>query len=197
MGQLFISGMINGVAQPVLTKVSDDLERQKRVFRKMLRFTAFVSFPAMLGLGIVSEELIIITITDKWYSSILIMQILCISGAFAPIAYLYQQLIISKGKSRIYMWNTIALGIILLSGVLLVHSHGIYAMLAVYVSTNIEASPCPDGHTSLCCHCGYGYGNHLLHHPLHREYLSPPGKQDSACCSTLRSNHVGQPIGYF
>ena len=56
MGQLFISGMINGVAQPVLTKVSDDLERQKRVFRKMLRFTAFVSFPAMLGLGIVSEE---------------------------------------------------------------------------------------------------------------------------------------------
>ena len=137
MGQLFISGMINGVAQPVLTKVSDDLERQKRVFRKMLRFTAFVSFPAMLGLGIVSEELITITITDKWYSSISIMQILCISGAFTPIAYLYQQLIISKGKSRIYMWNTIALGIILLSGVLLVHSHGIYAMLAVYVSTNI------------------------------------------------------------
>ena len=137
MGQLFISGMINGVAQPVLTKVSDDLERQKRVFRKMLRFTAFVSFPAMLGLGIVSEELIIITITDKWYSSILIMQILCISGAFAPIAYLYQQLIISKGKSRIYMWNTIALGIILLSGVLLAHSYGIFTMLTVYVSINI------------------------------------------------------------
>ena len=137
MGQLFISGMINGVAQPVLTKVSDDLERQKRVFRKMLRFTAFVSFPAMLGLGIVSEELIIITITDKWYSSILIMQILCISGAFAPIAYLYQQLIISKGKSRIYMWNTIALGIILLSSVLLAHSYGIFTMLTAYVSINI------------------------------------------------------------
>ena len=137
MGQLFISGMINGVAQPVLTKVTDHLERQKRVFRKMLRFTAFVSFPAMLGLGIVSEELIIITITDKWYSSILIMQILCISGAFAPIAYLYQQLIISKGKSRIYMWNTIALGIILLSSVLLAHSYGIFTMLTVYVSINI------------------------------------------------------------
>ena len=137
MGQSFISGMINGVAQPVLTKVSDDLERQKRVFRKMLRFTAFVSFPAMLGLSIISQELITIAITDKWHSSISIMQILCISGAFIPIAGLYQQLIISKGKSRIYMWNTIALGIILLSGVLLVHSHGIYAMLAVYVSTNI------------------------------------------------------------
>ena len=137
MGQQFISGMINGVAQPVLTKVSDDLERQRRVFRKMLRFTAFISFPAMLGLGIISEELITITITDKWYSSVSIMQILCISGAFIPVSNLYQQLIISKGKSRIYMWNTITLGIILLAGVLLVHSHGIYAMLAIYVSINI------------------------------------------------------------
>lgn len=137
MGQLFISGMINGVAQPVLTKVSDDLERQRRVFRKMLRFTAFIAFPAMLGLGIISEELITITITDKWYSSVSIMQILCISGAFIPVANLYQQLIISKGKSRIYMWNTITLGIILLASVLLVHSHGIYAMLAIYVFINI------------------------------------------------------------
>ncbi len=51
MGQLFISGMINGVAQPVLTKVSDDLERQKRVFRKMLRFTAFCLVSRHVGIG--------------------------------------------------------------------------------------------------------------------------------------------------
>ena len=137
MGQQFILGMINGVAQPVLAKISEDTDRQQRVFRKMLRFTAFISFPAMLGLGIIAEELIVISITDKWYSSVSIMQILCISGAFVPIANLYQQLIISKGKSRIFMWNIIILGMILLTGVLLVHSYGIYAMLAMYVSTNI------------------------------------------------------------
>lgn len=212
MGQLFISGMINGVAQPVLTKVSDDLERQKRVFRKMLRFTAFVSFPAMLGLGIVSEELIIITITDKWYSSILIMQILCISGAFAPIAYLYQQLIISKEIPHLYVEHhsarhnsTVRRSVSPLTRYLCharrlcIHQYTVATDMALLcmAGNRIEASPCPDGHTSLCCHCGYGYGNHLLHHPLHREYLSPPGKQDSACCNTLRSNHVGQPIGYF
>ncbi len=137
MGQQFILGMINGVAQPVLAKISEDTDRQQRVFRKMLRFTAFISFPAMLGLGIIAEELIVISITDKWYSSVSIMQILCISGAFVPIANLYQQLIISKGKSRIFMWNIIILGMLLLTGVLLVHSYGIYAMLAMYVSTNI------------------------------------------------------------
>ena len=137
MGYNTINGMITGVAQPVLSRVADDRDRQRGVFRKMLRFTAFISFPAMLGLGIIAEELIVISITDKWYSSVSIMQILCISGAFVPIANLYQQLIISKGKSRIFMWNIIILGMILLTGVLLVHSYGIYAMLAMYVSTNI------------------------------------------------------------
>lgn len=85
MGQQFILGMINGVAQPVLAKISEDTDRQQRVFRKMLRFTAFISFPAMLGLGIIAEELIVISITDKWYSSVSIMQILCISGALSPL----------------------------------------------------------------------------------------------------------------
>lgn len=137
MGQQFIAGMINGVAQPVLRQVADDVERQKRVFRKMLRFTAFVSFPALLGLALIAEELIIITITDKWLFSVPMLQILCISGAFYPIAHLYQQLIISKGKSKVYMWNTLSLGLLLLLGVMLVHPYGIYAMLAVYVSIQI------------------------------------------------------------
>ena len=45
MGYSTILGTINGIAQPVLRNVSEDTERQCRVFRKMLRFTAFISFP--------------------------------------------------------------------------------------------------------------------------------------------------------
>ena len=45
LGNMTISNMIQGVAQPVLVEVADDKERQKKVFRKMLRFGAFISFP--------------------------------------------------------------------------------------------------------------------------------------------------------
>ena len=37
MGYSVISGTIFGVAQPVLSRVDDDKERQKKIFRKMLR----------------------------------------------------------------------------------------------------------------------------------------------------------------
>ena len=137
MGHSFINGMVSSVAQPVLAQVSDDKERQLRVFRSMMRFTCFVSFPAMFGLSLVAPEFITLAITDKWAESAKMLQLLCISGAFVPIITLCSNLIISKGKSDIYMWNTICLVTIQLITVLLLHPLGIYTMITVYVIINI------------------------------------------------------------
>lgn len=137
MGYSLVSGMVNSVAQPVLSGLSDDRERQQRVFRKMLRFTAFVSFPAMLGLSLIAPELITIAITDKWMASASILQILCIGGAFIPLTNLYSNLVISKGKSNIYMWSTISLGIVQLGSMLLLYPYGIHTMIIIYVAINI------------------------------------------------------------
>ncbi len=137
MGHSLITGMITSVALPVLNQVADDRERQQRVFRKMLRFTAFVSFPAMLGLSLIAPELITITITEKWLPSARILQILAIGGAFIPIMQLYTNLIISKGKSNIFMWNTIIQGITQLTVMYLLYPYGIHTMICVYVSINI------------------------------------------------------------
>lgn len=137
MGHSLISGMVGGVAQPVFSQVTDEQERQIRVFRKMLRFTSFVSFPAMFGLSLVAPELITIAITDKWLESASLLQLLCISGAFIPIIALYSNLIISKGKSDIYMWNTISLALVLLITMCILHSFGIYIMIVTYVCINI------------------------------------------------------------
>ncbi len=137
MGHSLISGMVNGVAQPVLVSASDDNERQQRIFRKMLRFTAFISFPAMFGLSLIAPQFITLAITDKWLPSAEILQILCIGGAFIPITTLYTNLIISKGKSNVYMWNIISLGIVQLVSILLVYSMGIKVMISLFVSINI------------------------------------------------------------
>jgi len=137
MGYSLIGNMVNGVAQPVLTAVSDDQDRQRNVFRKMLRFTSFISFPAMFGLALVAHELIVIAVTDKWLPCVTILQWLCIWGAFFPITTLYTNLIISKGKSNIYMWNTIVLGIIQVAALLFVHPYGIQTMIITFVLINV------------------------------------------------------------
>lgn len=137
MGYSTINGMIYNVGQPVIRQTVDDPERLVRAFRKLLRFTAFITFPCMLGLAIVSRELIVITITDKWLPSVGVMQILCIGGAFMPIATLYGNLFNSINRPSIYMWNTITVGAAQTLAVILTYSYGLTTMLTVYVAINI------------------------------------------------------------
>ena len=137
MGYTTINGMLTSVAQPVLSTLSDDKKRQLNALRKMLRFTAFVSFPAMFGLSFTSQELIVLAVTDKWLPSANIMQILCIGGAFIPFSGLFSQLMLSRGHSSIYMWNTIALSLSQLFGAYLLYPYGIIPMLYAFISINM------------------------------------------------------------
>ena len=137
IGYSLISGMISSVAQPVLTEVSQDAARQLKVFRKMLRFAAFLSFPALLGLALTAEELITIAITDKWLPCVPILQVLCVWGAFMPIITLYTNLIISKGKSNVYMWNTIALSLLQLAAMLVTYPRGLMPMVTLFAGIHI------------------------------------------------------------
>ena len=116
----------------MLVSAADDSDREKRVFRKMMRFTAFLSFPAMFGLALVSEEFIVLTISDKWIDSVILLRILCISGAFMPFYTLYQNLAISSGRSDIYMWLNVAQIVLQIGVILLFHPYGMTAMVTAY-----------------------------------------------------------------
>lgn len=137
MASTFVSGTVSQVAQPVLVEVNKDPERQVNVFRKMLRFTAFLVFPAMFGLAMISHEFIILLISDKWIESIPLLRILCISGAFLPFYTMYQNLIISRGKSVVYMWCTVALIIAQIGFVIICYREGVVFMVSAYTLVTV------------------------------------------------------------
>ena len=137
MANQLVSNTVSQVAQPVLTRITDDRERQRRVFGKMLRFTAFLAFPAMFGLAMVAPQVILLAIGEKWIDSIPLLQILCISGAFIPLYTVYQNLFLSQGKSDVYMWLTVSQIAIMLIAVLACHSLGIKAMVIAFACINV------------------------------------------------------------
>ena len=141
MGSSFIAGTMQQVAQPVLTQATAHL-RQERVFRKMLRFTAFLAFPLMLGLALVAREFIVLTIGAKWLPCVPLLQVLCVGGAFLPLHTLYQNFIISRGRSDLYL-RCIALMIVLqISLTLALASHGIMAMVIAFSTLNVAFTFC-------------------------------------------------------
>lgn len=135
MGNTFIGGMINGVAQPILVEVQADPIKQQAVFRKMVRFGAFISFPLMLGLAFVANEFVLIAVGAKWLPSVPFLQLFCIWGAAGYLWMLYTNLLVVHGKSDIYMWGMISLGSFQIIIVALIFPFGIFGMVAVYISS--------------------------------------------------------------
>lgn len=136
-GFLLVQNMLKQVDQTVLVGLHDEQERQLAVLRKMMRFTAFIAFPLLFGLGLVSHEFIVLAIGEKWAFSASLLPYLCFSGAFMPLSTLLTDAIISHKRSDIYLWNTIVLGILQIGLLVSLRRQGIYEMVIAYTLLNI------------------------------------------------------------
>ena len=131
-----VQSMVAQVAQPVLVSLNGEQGRQMDVFRKMVRFTAFITFPLLFGFGLVAKEFIVLAIGEKWLTSAEFIQILCISGATMPLSTLFSNMIISKGRSGIFFWCTFSLGLALIATMLCIWPWGIRTMVMAYMIIN-------------------------------------------------------------
>ena len=142
-----IGGMVQGVAQPVLRESSRPAPDPSHVggggsaavFRKLLRFTCFVSFPCLLGLALIAEDFIVLLAGEKWHDSALLLSMLCVYGAFSPVVTLYSNLVISRGRSTITMVIGLLNGAFVWSGIIALHAlgYGLHEMVIFYVALNI------------------------------------------------------------
>ena len=131
-----VQSMVAQVAQPVLVSLNGEEGRQKDVFRKMMRFTAFITFPLLFGFGLVAKEFIVTAIGEKWLASAQLIQILCLSGAAMPLSTLFSNMIISKGKSGTFFWCTFTLGLVQIATMIMIWPMGIRWMVVAYTLLN-------------------------------------------------------------
>ena len=131
-----VQSMVAQVAQPVLVSLNGEEGRQKDVFRKMMRFTAFITFPLLFGFGLVAKEFIVTAIGEKWLASAQLIQILCISGATMPLSTLFSNMIISKGRSGTFFWCTFTLGLVQIATMIMIWPMGIRWMVIAYTLLN-------------------------------------------------------------
>lgn len=100
---LNLTQIISKVSFPAFSSIQDDNEILKELFRKSLVFSAFVIFPAMLGMIAVAEPMVVSLLTDKWLPSVFYLQLLCVVGMLLPMQALNLSIIKSKGRSDIYL----------------------------------------------------------------------------------------------
>lgn len=97
--QSVISDGIKSVAFPLLSNIGHDGDKGKKVFRKIVRITAFISFPTAMLLLVSAPAIVGIYLPPAWADVVPILQILSLGGAFYPLFSLISSLLQYKGRS--------------------------------------------------------------------------------------------------
>lgn len=104
MGISSLSQVLTSSFLPVLSQFQDDKERFARATAKMNRFTAYLLFPAMGFLVMMSEPIFHVLFGSKWDASIQLFQLLLLRGVFVVLSSLYNNYILSLGKAKMLIY---------------------------------------------------------------------------------------------
>lgn len=99
MGIMSLLQTLTSSFLPPLSAVQDDAERFRRLCNKMNRMTAYLLFPIMIGLIIMAAPIFHTLFGNKWDASIGLFQLLLIRGIFTVLTGVYNNYILSRGKS--------------------------------------------------------------------------------------------------
>lgn len=131
-----ITGVIDSVTYPILSKHQNDDELLLNVFRRMLRVAAYIVFPIMIGMAALAKPLVIVLVTDKWLPCVIYLQLLCFARMWWHVHVLNLNILKAKGHSDLFFRLEIIKKIIII--ILLIASVP-FGIMAICISSIVSA----------------------------------------------------------
>lgn len=116
------------VTFPVLCKVQDDLDRLTSVYRRMLRVSAYIVFPLLIGMAAVAHPMIEVFLGNQWIECAYMLQIICFAKMWYPIHAINLDILQVSGRSDLFLKIEIYKKIVSLTLLALSAPFGIIAM---------------------------------------------------------------------
>lgn len=98
-----LTEVIQRVSYPALSTLQDDQDRLKAAYRKLIKGTMFISFVLMMGMAAIAKPLVITLIGEKWFASIIYLQLLCFVAMLYPLHALNLNMLNVKGRSDLFL----------------------------------------------------------------------------------------------
>lgn len=94
-----ITGIIQRVSTPILCEAQNSHEHMSDLLVKFISRTSFIVYPILFGIFVLAKPLIIVILTDKWLSSVWILQVLCPVGLLHVISTFNRNVFNATGRT--------------------------------------------------------------------------------------------------
>ena len=98
-----LHSVLQKVSFPIFTSLQHDEKKMVHVFRRMIKMSAFITFPAMTLLAILAEPIILLLLTDKWLPAVPLLQWLCFAKIMFPIGAINLNMLNAIGRSDLFL----------------------------------------------------------------------------------------------
>ncbi len=132
-----LTGVIQRVTFPVLSIIQDDALRLKAGYQRIIKLTIFLNTPIMLGLIVISHNLFLLLLTEKWLPAVPYFQLLCIYGVLFPLHSINVNILNVRGQGKILLTLEIIRRILLIVAIILTINHGVTILLIGYILSSL------------------------------------------------------------
>ncbi len=132
-----ISSVITKVMFPAFSKKQDDVASIKRHYLQIIKYISLVTFPAMIGLSLVSREFVLLFFGKNWIGMIPVLAILSLVGAVQSIFSLNGMIYNSLGKAHIAFKVSLLVNVVLIIAFTIGVNFGIVGMAWSYLIASV------------------------------------------------------------
>jgi PST family polysaccharide transporter len=132
-----ISSVITKVMFPAFSKKQDDVASIKRHYLQIIKYISLVTFPAMIGLSLVSKEFVLLFFGQNWKGMIPVLAILSLVGAVQSIFSLNGMIYNSLGKAHIAFKVSLLVNVVLIIAFTIGVNFGIVGMAWSYLIASV------------------------------------------------------------
>jgi lipopolysaccharide exporter len=93
-----LNPIITRVLFPAFAKIQDDTAKLRVNFYKLLSVVGIINFPVLLGLMVVSNNVVPLVFGEKWVSIIPVLQLLCVVGLLRSVGNPIGSLLMAKAR---------------------------------------------------------------------------------------------------
>ena len=125
-----VSAVFSSVLFPALARLEASEDREQ-IYSKVISTVAFISFPAMVGCGVLRESLVLAVLGEQWREMIPLIAIFSLLGGLQSLATLNGSVFLASGATRLQL----KLGLVTKTFVLLALWVGLsYGLLGIAIA---------------------------------------------------------------
>ncbi len=98
-----LGAVLNNATFPLMATMQNQNDELISTFKRLIKLSGLISFPAMIGLAVLSDDIIMVLLGEKWMPAANLLFWLSLSYIFIPFSVLNLNLLNAVGRSDLFM----------------------------------------------------------------------------------------------